>query len=106
MDTIAILIPVFNEEKSIVELTNELEEACVLISNTHKVNFRIIFVDDGSSDSSVERIIQLKDHQLPIQLISLSRNFGKEAAISAGLEAGKMTVLFSLWMLTFSTPLH
>ena len=89
MDTIAILIPVFNEEKSIVELTNELEKACVLISITHKVNFRIIFVDDGSSDSSVERIIQLKDHQLPIQLISLSRNFGKEAAISAGLEAGK-----------------
>lgn len=89
MDTIAILIPVFNEEKSIVELTNELEKACVLISNTHKVNFRIIFVDDGSSDSSVERIIQLKDHQLPIQLISLSRNFGKEAAISAGLEVGK-----------------
>tara|TARA_B100001173_G_scaffold306017_1_gene312240 strand:+ start:244 stop:1209 length:966 start_codon:yes stop_codon:yes gene_type:complete len=89
LDTIAILIPVFNEEKSIVELTNELEKACVLISNTHKVNFRIIFVDDGSSDSSVERIIQLKDHQLPIQLISLSRNFGKEAAISAGLEAGK-----------------
>ena len=89
MDTIAILIPVFNEEKSIVELTNELEKACVLISNTHEVNFRIIFVDDGSSDSSVERIIQLKDHQLPIQLISLSRNFGKEAAISAGLEAGK-----------------
>lgn len=89
MDTIAILIPVFNEEKSIVELTNELEKACVLISNTRKVNFRIIFVDDGSSDSSVERIIQLKDHQLPIQLISLSRNFGKEAAISAGLEAGK-----------------
>ena len=89
MDTIAILIPVFNEEKSIVELTNELEKACVLISNTHMVNFRIIFVYDGSSDSSVERIIQLKDHQLPIQLISLSRNFGKEAAISAGLEAGK-----------------
>ena len=89
MDTIAILIPVFNEEKSIVELTNELEKACVLISNTHKVNFRVIFVDDGSSDSSVERIIQLKDYQLPIQLISLSRNFGKEAAISAGLEAGK-----------------
>ena len=89
MDTIAILIPVFNEEKSIVELPNELEKACVLISNTHKVNFRIIFVDDGSNDSSVERIIQLKDHQLPIQLISLSRNFGKEAAISAGLEAGK-----------------
>ena len=89
MDTIAILIPVFNEEKSIVELTNELEKACVLISNTRKVNFRIIFVDDGSNDRSVERIIQLKGHQLPIQLISLSRNFGKEAAISAGLEAGK-----------------
>ena len=89
MDTIAILIPLYNEEKSIVELSNELEKACVLISNTHKVNFRIIFVDDGSNDSSVERIIQLKGHQLPIQLISLSRNFGKEAAISAGLEAGK-----------------
>ena len=89
MDTIAILIPVFNEEKSIVELSNELEKACDLISNTHKVNFRIIFVDDGSNDRSVERIIQLKGHQLPIQLISLSRNFGKEAAISAGLEAGK-----------------
>ena len=89
MDTIAILIPVFNEEKTIVELTNELEEACVLISNIHKVNFRIIFVDDGSNDRSVEKIFQLKDHPLPVQLISLSRNFGKESAISAGLEAGK-----------------
>ena len=89
LDTIAILIPVYNEEKSILELINELEETCILISKIHKINFRIIFVNDGSTDSSVKKIIQLKNSALPIQLLSLSRNFGKESAISAGLNVGK-----------------
>jgi len=89
LDTIAILIPVFNEEDSIVKLADELEKTCISISNKYKLKFRIIFVNDGSTDNSAQKIFQLKNFSLPVQLITFSRNFGKESAISAGLEAGK-----------------
>ena len=89
MDTIAILIPLYNEEKSLNSLLQELEYHCDSISKRYKINFRIIFVDDGSTDKSLNIIKSMETFNLPIQVISLSRNFGKEAAISAGLNAGK-----------------
>ena len=89
MDTIAILIPLYNEEKSLNSLLQELKSHCKDISKKYKINFRIIFVDDGSTDKSLNIIKSMENFNLPIQVISLSRNFGKEAAISAGLNAGK-----------------
>lgn len=89
MDTIAIVIPVFNEEGSLNVLIKELEERCILIEEKYDVKFRVIFIDDGSTDTSVQLIKSKIDGYLPIQLLTLSRNFGKEAAISAGLVAGK-----------------
>ena len=89
MDTIAILIPLYNEEKSLNSLLQELKYHCKDISKRYEINFRIIFVDDGSTDKSLNIIKSMKNFNLPIQVISLSRNFGKEAAISAGLNAGK-----------------
>ena len=89
MDTIAILIPVFNEAATLSKLMVELEKNCTLLSNKSPISFQIIFVDDGSTDNSVQLIESFSQNSIPIQLITFSRNFGKEAAISAGLEAGK-----------------
>ena len=89
MDTIAILIPVFNEAATLSKLMAELEKNCTLLSNKSSISFQIIFVDDGSTDNSVQLIESFSQNSIPIQLITFSRNFGKEAAISAGLEAGK-----------------
>lgn len=89
MTTIAIVIPFYNEETSLAVLLNELKYSCESISLTHAVKFRIIFVDDGSIDNSVQVINAHRNFSIPIQLITLSRNFGKEAAITAGLEKAK-----------------
>ena len=81
MDTIAILIPLYNEEKSLNSLLQELKYHCKDISKRYEINFRIIFVDDGSTDKSLNIIKSMETFNLPIQVIALSRNFGKEAAI-------------------------
>ena len=89
LTTIAIVIPFYNEETSLAILLNELKYSCESISLTYAVKFRIIFVDDGSTDNSAQVINDHRNFSMPIQLITLSRNFGKEAAITAGLENAK-----------------
>lgn len=89
MTTIAIVIPFYNEETSLADLLNELKYSCESISLTYAIKFRIIFVDDGSIDNSAQVINAHRNFSMPIQLITLSRNFGKEAAITAGLEKAK-----------------
>ena len=51
--------------------------------------FEIICVDDGSHDDTLSRLISLVDHDPRLSIIELSRNFGKEAALTAGLDAAK-----------------
>lgn len=78
---LSIVIPVFNEEENISVLYEELKK----VLSALKLSYEIIFVNDGSQDRSVDKIEylhQLDDH---VKLISLSRNFGHQAAISAGL---------------------
>ncbi|ASG68401.1 glycosyl transferase family 2 [Francisella halioticida] len=76
------VIPVYNEEALIGSFLEELAAKLSGISS----NYKIVVVDDGSVDSSKE-IIQGLVGKLNIMLISFSRNFGQEAAITAGLEA-------------------
>jgi glycosyltransferase involved in cell wall biosynthesis len=79
---ISLVIPVYNEEAAIPLFFEELEQ--------HKVGwpFRtdILFVDDGSSDNSLEQIRLLASRHERVHFISFSRNFGKEIALSAGLD--------------------
>ena len=71
-----IVVPCYNEEKNIEKFFNE-------INNVLKdIDFNIIFVNDGSSDNTLEKIKKLNN----VNYISFSRNFGKEAAIYAGLK--------------------
>ena len=78
------VIPVYNEEVLIDSFLRELAAKLSQIT----INFKIVVVDDGSSDNS-KRVIQKLVDQLNIKFISFSRNFGQEAAITAGLEASK-----------------
>ncbi|MED7787579.1 glycosyltransferase family 2 protein [Francisella sp. 19X1-34] len=76
------VIPVYNEEALIGSFLEELAAKLSQISS----NYKIVVVDDGSVDNSRE-IIQELVGKLSIKFISFSRNFGQEAAITAGLEA-------------------
>ncbi len=79
---ISLVIPVFNEREVIPELFKRLEQVAV----SHSENFRLsmIFVDDGSTDESVN-IIKQTPTNLEFKLIQFSRNFGHQAAVMAGI---------------------
>lgn len=79
---VSIVVPVHNEEEVLSELYRRLNEVLAEISYAYEV----IFVDDGSSDATLEIVTGLCDLDKSIAVIELSRNFGKEAAVSAGLD--------------------
>ena len=79
---IEIIVPCFNEEDNILILQKEVST----VLNDLEEDFRIIFIDDGSSDSSWDKISKLSSANNNITGIKLSRNFGHQAAIAAGLQ--------------------
>jgi polyisoprenyl-phosphate glycosyltransferase len=83
MSDLSIVVPVYNEEKSILVFWEAIAPIIVKLA----LSCEIIFVDDGSSDGTVEIIAGLQRTNFSIRLLSFSRNFGKEAALMAGLEA-------------------
>lgn len=79
---ISIIIPVHNEAENISELYQGITTA---IEKCHEYSFEFLFVNDGSRDTSVQVVQKLHDQDDRVQLIEFSRNFGKEAATTAGL---------------------
>ena len=86
---ISLVVPVLNEEDSVAHFASAIDAAIAASWNdgTPAPRFEIIFVDDGSRDATaaVVRAMCRIDHR--IKLVQLTRNFGKEAALSAGLKA-------------------
>ena len=78
---LSIVIPVHNEADVIPELLNCLARVCGQLGTATE----LLFVDDGSSDNSVALLLQARRRYPDIRLLQLSRNFGKEAAVTAGL---------------------
>lgn len=89
---ISIIVPVHNEEGNIKELYQRL----VRVFEKVKYNCEIIFVDDGSVDSSLELIKDLLTSDNQIKYISLSRNFGHQAALTAGLIYAKGDAIITM----------
>lgn len=77
---LSIVIPVFNEEESLVELHREFQE----VATEEGYTLDIVFVDDGSTDGSWSIIEQLAEEDPRVQGLRFRRNFGKAAALSAG----------------------
>jgi glycosyltransferase involved in cell wall biosynthesis len=84
MKKISVVVPCYNEEES---LPLFYEEMCRVESIMKKELFELIFVDDGSSDNTLNVIEELAKKDKQVKYLSFSRNFGKEAAILAGLDA-------------------
>ena len=85
MEVISIIIPCYNEEDSISLIYNELKK----VSNNMKYDFEFIFVNDGSIDNSLSVLKKLSAKDKQVKYIHFSRNFGKEAAMYAGLSKSK-----------------
>jgi polyisoprenyl-phosphate glycosyltransferase len=80
---LCVIIPVHNEADNLVALVRGLETAA---GQLHRWNMEILFVDDGSSDASVQQMERIRACGTPVGFICLSRNFGHQAALCAGLE--------------------
>lgn len=89
---LSIVIPVYNEEGNIEELYRRLTQ---LLSTPDKPNYEILFINDGSRDRSVELIHGLRSRDARVKLADFSRNFGHQAAITAGIDLsrGSATIL-------------
>lgn len=84
MEKISAIIPCYNEEQALPFLYEELEK----VSNSmNYVDFEFIFINDGSKDKTLDVIKELRKKDQRVRYVSFSRNFGKEAAIYAGLQA-------------------
>lgn len=82
MNKIVTVIPCFNEEEAIPLYYQEM---CRVMCLMRDVKFELLFVDDGSSDGTLEQLRTLAKQDNRCRYLSFSRNFGKEAAIYAGL---------------------
>ncbi len=82
MDLISIVIPYYNEEASLPLIYIEIVK---VLDNIENINYELIFVDDGSYDNSLSIIKKYSISDTKLKYISFSRNFGKEAAMFAGL---------------------
>lgn len=87
----SLVIPVYNEE----QLIDDLVARVVAAVESFTGNYEIIFVDDGSTDATLQRLLKFRDNNKCLRIISLSKNFGHQAAFTAGLEhaAGEIVAM-------------
>jgi dolichol-phosphate mannosyltransferase len=81
----SLVIPIFNEEKLIDELVKQTVSAVESFSS----DYEVIFVDDGSTDNSLNSLLSWQQKNRKLKILSLSKNFGHQAAYTAGLEFSK-----------------
>jgi glycosyltransferase involved in cell wall biosynthesis len=92
MFQISVVIPVFNEEESLPELTNWISR----VMHDHGFSYEVILVNDGSSDSSWEVIQSLAEESTAIKGINFTRNYGKSAALDAGFNKASGEVVITM----------
>ena len=86
---ISLVVPSYNEEEAMPLFYKEAARVAAGMEQSHGAEFEFIFVDDGSKDKTLQVARRLHDQDPRVRYVSFSRNFGKEAAIYAGLKAAK-----------------
>ena len=83
MKKISIVVPCYNEEETVGIFLQEIQK--VRTASLTEYDLEIIFVDDGSTDHTLLEIKRMAESDTSVKYIALSRNFGKESALYAGL---------------------
>ena len=92
---LSIVVPVYNEAAGLAQLHARITAVAAALRDERGLACEIVYVDDGSGDSSLDVALGLPAGAADVQVVSLSRNFGKEAALLAGLDhASRGAVLF------------
>ena len=87
---LSIVVPVFNESRGLAALHERIAEVARYLDTKYALKIEIVYVDDGSRDNTAEIARALPATPCDVQVVSLSRNFGKEAALLAGLDHARL----------------
>ncbi|MDE6700725.1 MAG: glycosyltransferase family 2 protein, partial [Acetatifactor sp.] len=88
MSLLSVIVPCYNEEESVALFYQELIKNDPFFSEKG-IELELLYIDDGSRDGTVREVKKLREKDERVRLVSFSRNFGKEAAMFAGLEKAK-----------------
>ncbi len=83
LNTIDIVIPIYNEEENIHPLMDRLNS---MAKSRKNIEFTYIFVNDGSRDNSLQLLKEISSDNIKVKVISFSKNFGHQAAVTAGID--------------------
>ena len=86
MELISVIVPCYNEEESLPLFYDEIKRVSSGMKSKDELSFEFIFVNDGSRDKTLEILRDMAKKDNEVRYVSFSRNFGKEAAMYAGLE--------------------
>src|SRR3989344_73621 len=89
---LSIVIPVYNEEKSLKPLYERIKGVCGVLDK----EYEIIFIDDGSRDKSFDILEEIAQGDKNVKLIKFKKNFGQTAALSAGFERAKGEIIIPI----------
>ena len=90
--TVSIVIPLYNEEDNVEALHGRLREAL----GGHKIDYEIIYVDDGSSDRTLQFLEEIQKKETNVLVLSLRRNFGQTAAFAAGFDFARGDIIVTM----------
>ena len=90
---LSIIVPVYNEAAGLERLHERLATLAAYLRQRFGLTCEVVYVDDGSTDSTLSLARALPATALDVQVVSLSRNFGKEAALMAGLDHARRGAL-------------
>lgn len=88
MKLLSVIVPCYNEEENVRDFYDELFKNTPFF-HEKEIDVELIYIDDGSGDHTVDEIKKLHEEDDRVHMVSFSRNFGKEAAIYAGLQKAK-----------------
>ncbi|MBT8354309.1 MAG: glycosyltransferase, partial [Desulfofustis sp.] len=89
---ISVVIPIFNEEENLTLLYEELTQVMTSLDRPYE----ILFVDDGSKDSSLAILQSLQEDDSKVVVVQFRRNFGQTAAMSAGFDYSSGDVIITM----------
>ena len=79
---ISIVIPAYNEEDSVDEIAKRLQS---VFKDASRFDFEVVFIENGSTDNTYERLLNIRENDKRFKILKLSRNFRKDGGVTAGL---------------------
>jgi len=86
---LSVVVPIYNEEENIVCFHAAIEAVLSGLEEVHQESWETVYVNDGSADSSLSLLLELHARDSRVVVVELSRNFGHQAALTAGLKTAR-----------------